>query len=63
MTCIGAGSIDRTDDLERMLKEKAIFNNADPTLRDNLAMLCGMGTFVIFNYVGQRFLVFHYNKD
>ena len=37
---------------------KAIFSNADVVLRDNLAMLCGMGLFVILNYVGQRFFVF-----
>lgn len=37
---------------------KAVFSNAEVALRDNIAMLCGMGLFVILNYVGQRFFVF-----
>lgn len=28
------------------------------TVKENLAMLVGMGLFVIFNYIGQRFFVF-----
>lgn len=28
-------------------------------LLENLAMLCGMGFFVILNYIGQRYLVFN----
>ncbi len=35
-----------------------LFANADAVLRDNLAMLCGMGFFVVFNYFGQRFFAF-----
>lgn len=37
---------------------KWIFCNTDMVLRDNLAMLLGMGLFVILNYIGQRFFVF-----
>ena len=28
------------------------------SIKENLAMLVGMGLFVIFNYVGQRYFVF-----
>ena len=33
-----------------------------PKLRDNLAMLIGMGLFVILNYIGQRFFAFRAEK-
>jgi len=42
---------------------KAVFNSADTVLRDNLAMLVGMGLFVILNYCGQRFLVFRQKAE
>ncbi|MBO5930426.1 MAG: GtrA family protein [Clostridia bacterium] len=32
------------------------------TAKDNIAMLVGMGLFVILNYMGQRFFVFKENK-
>lgn len=32
------------------------------TVKENLAMLVGMGLFVIFNYIGQRFFVFKENE-
>lgn len=35
-----------------------ILSNASKTLQDNIAMLVGMGLFVILNYAGQRFFVF-----
>ena len=41
---------------------RAIFVNADVTVRDNLSMLVGMGLFVMLNYLGQRFMVFR-QKD
>ena len=35
-----------------------ILNGQSKSVQDNLSMLCGMGAFVVFNYVGQRLLVF-----
>lgn len=32
------------------------------TVKENFAMLVGMGLFVIFNYIGQRFFVFKENE-
>jgi len=32
---------------------------SDTAVLDNLAMLCGMGLFVVLNYIGQRYLVFN----
>lgn len=37
---------------------KWILSGASATVQDNLAMLVGMGFFVILNYCGQRFFVF-----
>lgn len=36
----------------------ALFAGADTRLRDNLAMLVGMGLYVVLNYFGQRLVVF-----
>lgn len=35
-----------------------ILKNASAVIRDNIAMLVGMGLFVILNYLGQRFFAF-----
>lgn len=35
-----------------------ILNGQSKSVQDNLSMLCGMGAFVVFNYVGQRLVVF-----
>ncbi len=40
----------------------AIFANASVTVKDNLAMLVGMGFFAALNYFGQRFFVFKKGK-
>lgn len=32
--------------------------NLSTTWQDNIAMLCGMGIFVVLNYIGQRIFVF-----
>lgn len=37
---------------------RALFSGADVRLRDNLAMLVGMGLYVVLNYLGQRLVVF-----
>ena len=37
---------------------RLILRNASKSLQENCAMLCGMGLFVILNYMGQRFGVF-----
>lgn len=37
---------------------KLMLAGASVTLRDNVAMLVGMGLFVILNYIGQRFFAF-----
>ena len=42
---------------------KVIFINANTVLRDNLAMVCGMGLFVMLNYAGQRFFVFRRKNE
>lgn len=36
---------------------------ASDTVRDNVAMLAGMGLFVCFNYLGQRFFTFREKKS
>lgn len=33
------------------------------TIRDNVAMLMGMGIFVVLNYIGQRFFVFRKKEE
>ena len=35
-----------------------ILHNQSKSVQDNLSMLVGMGAFVVFNYVGQRLVVF-----
>lgn len=37
---------------------RLILSGASETVRDNVAMLVGMGLFVLLNYVGQRFFAF-----
>ena len=39
-----------------------VFSFATPKLQENLAMLFGMGLFVLVNYFGQRFFVFGNRK-
>lgn len=39
-----------------------VFSFLSNAWRDNLAMLAGMGLFVILNYIGQRFFVFKYDE-
>ena len=40
-----------------------ILRGAGKKMRENLAMLAGMGIFVILNYIGQRFGVFNNKKS
>ena len=35
-----------------------ILHDQSKSVQENLSMLCGMGAFVVFNYVGQRAVVF-----
>lgn len=35
-----------------------LLQNQSQSIKDNLSMLVGMGAFVVFNYIGQRLLVF-----
>ena len=35
-----------------------VFDGQSKSVQDNLSMLVGMGAFVVFNYVGQRVVVF-----
>lgn len=39
-----------------------ILSNATPVIKDNGAMLVGMGLFVVLNYFGQRFFAFNETK-
>ena len=39
-----------------------LLSGSSASVRDNLAMVVGMGLFVVFNYFGQRFLVFTNQK-
>lgn len=41
---------------------KWIFSSASQTLADYLSMFAGMGLFVVFNYLGQRFFAFRETK-
>lgn len=41
---------------------RLILSGASATLRDNIAMLVGMGLFVVLNYIGQRFFAFAEKK-
>ena len=41
----------------------SIFSGMSRTFRDNIAMFTGMCIFVVLNYLGQRFVVFRYNKE
>lgn len=40
-----------------------IFSGLSTSLKENIAMLAGMGLFVIFNYLGQRFFAFRESTD
>lgn len=40
-----------------------ILKDASVLVRDNIAMLVGMGLFIILNYFGQKFLVFRERKE
>lgn len=40
-----------------------IFSFLDDKWCDNLAMIAGMGIFVVLNYIGQRFFVFKSNEN
>lgn len=40
-----------------------IFSAFSQTVRDNMAMLAGMGLFVVLNYIGQRFFVFKAKEE
>lgn len=40
-----------------------LLGEASQVVRENIAMLTGMGLFVLFNYLGQRFFVFKDDKD
>ena len=35
-----------------------LLQNQSQSIKDNLSMLVGMGAFVVFNYIGQRLVVF-----
>ncbi len=37
---------------------RLVLSGASVTARDNIAMLVGMGLFVVLNYIGQRFFAF-----
>lgn len=41
----------------------ALLSGAGETLRDNVAMVVGMGLYVGLNYLGQRFIVFRGGED
>ncbi len=40
-----------------------LLDDFDTVIRDNIAMFIGMVLFVMLNYIGQRFIVFKYNKS
>lgn len=40
-----------------------LFSEYSVTIKDNVAMLAGMCTFVVLNYLGQRFWVFSENDE
>ncbi len=42
---------------------RAILTGAGQSLQDNISMLVGQGTFVLLNYVGQRFFVFKKSEE
>ncbi len=42
---------------------RLILSGASKTVRENVAMLVGMGLFVILNYIGQRFFAFAEKKS
>ena len=42
---------------------KSILAGADKKIQENVAMLFGMGLFVILNYLGQRFFAFKKEED
>lgn len=42
---------------------RLLLSGATQKVRDNVAMLVGMGLFVVLNYIGQRFFAFRERKD
>ena len=40
-----------------------VLHGQSKSVQDNLSMLVGMGAFVVFNYVGQRVVVFKEVKE
>ena len=42
---------------------RVIFQSFSKPVQENLAMLAGMGLFIILNYFGQRFLVFRKREE
>ena len=40
-----------------------IFSGYSVTVRDNIAMVVGLGLFAVMNYFGQRFFVFDYTSE
>lgn len=42
---------------------RLLLSGATQQVRDNVAMLVGMGLFVVLNYIGQRFFAFRERKD
>ena len=42
---------------------RIVFSDLKLSVRENLAMLTGMGIFVILNYLGQRFFAFKMHTD
>ena len=40
-----------------------VLQGFDAVIRDNVAMLVGMGIFVVLNYIGQRFFVFKKKEE
>lgn len=42
---------------------RIILQNASKKIQENMAMLVGMGLFVVLNYLGQRFFTFKNSKN
>lgn len=40
----------------------SILEGTSKTIQDNIALFAGMCIFVVFNYIGQRFIVFNYKN-
>ena len=56
------GGISREHDGLAKPLVRLIFSGLSKKWAENLAMLAGMGLFVVFNYFGQRFFAFRENK-